>query len=389
MSVRLTRPIVFPDIPGLCTRQWARVRVHPQAKTWLAVLLAAGLVWRVAYCWVLPFNSGDLVRHLLYGRLVWQHGLQIAATPLVAINPAWEVVAWSNQPYNYPAVALFFFTALSAVATSLAWGRLILTLIEALNAWLVYRTTGRRLLAAIYWLSPVSVYWVSHEGQFEPLQNLFTLLALWQLGRRPMLAWGALLLAVQVKLTAVLLLPWFGWQLAQGLRARPWRAGWLPLAFISMVACLPSFIAEQYFPSLRQVFHYSAPLQFSPYYGNIFYQYLAGWVPDWLVVWNHVVTYGLLLVLLLAALRGAVRLSLLAPVAFLLLLMTHHNVQFWYILLWLPFVVPLPDGVLRTMLFVMHPLLELFGLRQMLCPHTQILFGSDVFLDVTPFQELR
>ena len=108
---------------------------------------------------------------------------------------------------------------------------------------MIGRFTGQRWLGAIYWASPASIWWVSHEGQFKPLQSLFLIAAILALKHHRTLAFLLLALAIQVKLLAILMLPWFLVQV--------WREG-KNTRIASLVALLvglaPSLLAATQYP---------------------------------------------------------------------------------------------------------------------------------------------
>jgi len=97
---------------------------------------------------------------------------------LVELDPKLGWVAWSGLAYNYPVVALLFFTGIAKLSPTIFFVKFALTFIEAVNTAVIFRYTNQIWLALLYWASPISIWWVSHEGQFEPLQNLFVLVAL-------------------------------------------------------------------------------------------------------------------------------------------------------------------------------------------------------------------
>ena len=186
----------------------------PKAKStyalWAFILLLlsiAGL--RFYYCTQLPVNTGDITRHIYYGLYTSQKGLSAAGMSLVELDPHISNVAFPFLPYNYPIITLLFFTLVAKLSPTIFCSKFLLTLIEAFNSLLIYKYSKERLLTLIYWASPISIWWVSHEGQFEPLQSIFVISALYMLQNKKPLAFILLSLAVQVKLTAILFLPYF------------------------------------------------------------------------------------------------------------------------------------------------------------------------------------
>ena len=357
-------------------------------------------------------QTGDLVRHLCYGTLVGRYGFGVAGRTLDSL-PLFHLagVSWSFVPYNYPIVTLAFFSGVAALLPSLFFARFALTLIEAANAALVWRASGSRWLAALYWAAPVSIWWVSREGQFEPLQNLFVLAALcllkslWPADPRsccrpygtrrdggtpvPALKGGAegesslrdcnepaivckagdsaksarlgplafllLALGVQVKLSALFLLPLF---LITVWRTDRRRLFACLLAFLG--GLIPTLLALQAYPILNAISGSLGALNYNPYYVNPFDKLMVTrhWTPAWLALLNAAVTWPLLLFLAWRFLRSSARWELLAPLLFLIAIKTHANVQFWYMVLWPAFVLPISDRRLRWTLFALYPLLD-------------------------------
>ena len=322
---------------------------------------------RLAQCAELTVNSADIVRHLLYGLLVGQEGYGAAGQPLFAYPVSWPPVPWGGVPYNYPPIALAFFTSVAAISPSVFFAKLALTIVEAVCAWLVTRLTASRWLGLLYWACPVSVWWTSREGQFEGLQNLFVLGALLLLRHQRLGAASvSLALAIQVKVTAVFLLPLFV--------VLSWRAGRAPAlraGLAGLIALAPTLLAAAHYPVLEQVFGMSAPLRYNPYWWNPLDEAMFGWNPSWMVIGNEVASYGLVAMLLYFVFRATPgeRIFFLAPLLWLAFLKGHSNVQFWYLMVFPSMVCAVPDPRARRALLLAWPLLDLRSLLQ-------ILFGA-------------
>lgn len=315
----------------------------------LALALAAIRAIQVE---TLPLITGDVVRNLLYGIAVREWGLGAAARPLADLSQAWRAASWSSLPYNYPPVTLAFFALVSAISPTVFFAKAVLTLVEAANGVLVARLTGSRPLGLLYWASPASIWWVSREGQFEPLQSLFSLLALLALPRFAFAAGVSLALAIQVKLTAVVLAPWIA--------HRCWRASPRALRLAALgfaLGLLPSVYAELRWGALTNVLRFSAPLAYNPYYWN-WTADMFSWNPGWLVFCDEVASYGMLAALVTYAIRTRGAWTVAAPIAFLALCKLHTNVQFWYFLLLAPLLVPIEDRRWRFALIAAVPLLD-------------------------------
>jgi hypothetical protein len=333
--------------------QARRARTEQQRAVFGLVAAAVAVAAiRASQVEALPIITGDVVRNLLYGVAVREWGLDAAARPLAELSSAWRGASWSRLPYNYPPAALAFFTLVSALSPTVFFAKAALTLVEAANAALVARLTASRGLGLLYWASPASIWWVSREGQFEPLQSLFTLLALVALPRFAFAAGVSLALAIQVKLTAIVMAPW----IAQ----RCWRASprALQLAALGLgLGLLPSVYAELRWGALSNVLHFSAPLTYNPYYwdwtANMF-----SWNPGWLVLCDQLASYAMLAALVTYAIRIRSAWTVAAPIAFLVLCKLHTNVQFWYFLLLAPLLVPIEDRRWRFALIAAVPLLD-------------------------------
>lgn len=316
----------------------------------VAILAVAAL--RVYECTRLPVETGDVVRNLLYGLAVGAHGPALAGQPLVEISSLWRTAPWAQLPYNYPPLTLAFFSAVAALSPTVFAAKLALTALEAGNAWLLAQTTGSRWLGVVYWASPMSIWWVSREGQFEPLQTLFTLLALLAATRAPLAAGAALGLAISVKMTAAALLPWLAYTLWKaGPRACALGAGGLALA------CLPALAAELSYGGISNVFRFSAPLVYNPYYWD-WTARMFSWNPGWLIAANQLASYGSLAALIALAVRSRRPLAFAAPIAFVLFCKLHTNVQFWYFVYLPALLVPIPNPAWRFALIALCPLLD-------------------------------
>jgi len=343
-----------------------------------AVIAFGVLGLRLYHCTRMPAHTGDIARHLLYGLAVNRWGLAAAAHSLVEFNPAFASISWSHLPFNYPVLTLLFFSAVAAILPTLFFARLCLTLLEGLSAIFIYGTTGERWLALLYWASPLSIWWTSREGQFEALQNVLVFLALYLLKRRPAIAFLVLGLAIQVKLSAFLLLPVF-------VLALPTRATRQTLACLGGFAAslLPTGIACLYYPALAQI-QYSAPLLYNPYYWNILDRPMFSWNPGWMIWFNQIGSYGILTLVLVWFLRSKNRVAYLAPIAFLVACKWHKNVQFWYMQLFPSFTLPIPEPRLRLVLFLVVPLLDIYSLAMVWCGPLYLGVGG-YYGQLTPF----
>lgn len=259
----------------------------------LGWLFVAATIYRLYLCLQVPITSQDLLRNMGFGKEFWKYGLTIYnyAAEHFAGNRYAHI--WPGTHYTYPALAILFFALVSKIWPALFFGKLVLTAIEGLNAFLIWKISDDHLLALLYYISPASLWWFSRDGQFEPLVVLFGLIALYLLSRRPQWAYLNLALAIQTKFTPGFLLPYF---LTKKIG---WREG---LFFI--VGFIPSILftlgSEYIFP-IFTAGHMKGACNL--YAWNIFDAKKMCFNPFWLVVANALLTYGILVLCLVFALR--------------------------------------------------------------------------------------
>lgn len=329
----------------------------------VVLVVAAVRLW---FCSSVPVNTTDLIRSIHTALYVLRDGPAVAGTPLVELDAGLAALGWASAPYSYPPLALPFFVVIAWISPTMFAAKLALTLIEALNAGLIARISGSRWLGAAYWASPASIWWVSGEGQFEPLMAVFMLGAITLIRRRPLWACALLGLGVNVKLSALLLLPWCMWVLG---RERPADRVGAALSF-SMAVLVPLAVAALWYPVVEGVTGLATTLRYNPYYWNVLDRSAFRWNPTWLIAVNAVATWAVLAVLVVKAWRsegGWPRLG--GAIAFVVLVKISALAQFWYFLLFPAFVMPLdgePGRVdLRWWLVALSPLLDVNSLVEL------------------------
>jgi len=60
-----------------------------RARTWVIVAAVAVAALRLYECGLLPTETGDIVRNVLYGVAVDSHGVSAASRPLTELSSAW------------------------------------------------------------------------------------------------------------------------------------------------------------------------------------------------------------------------------------------------------------------------------------------------------------
>jgi hypothetical protein len=128
---------------------------------------------------------------------------------------------WSDQGYIYPPLALLFFSFFGTLGIGLFWVKLVLTFCDVATALLI----GRALSwwgALVVFSAPISVWYTSHEGQYESLVTLLMALSVLCV-RRGFWRWAgvAFMLALQSKQLAVLIAPYLLFEIFQ----RSWAEG--------------------------------------------------------------------------------------------------------------------------------------------------------------------
>ncbi len=320
------------------------------ARIGFTVAYLAVLTLRFEYCLEAPANTGDLLRHARYGLLVSRHGLAKADVPLAEVDPAFERIAWSDRPFNYPVLTLWFDVLVMGIYPTLFSLKLALTLVEALATAAVFLYSRDKWLALIYWSSPVSIWWVSHEGQFEALQSLMIVLALLALRRSRALGWFALAFAIQVKLFAVFMIPYFlltARRPRQLMRELPWLA----LGFAPTVA------ASFFYSPVRNAL-FSNAMRYNAYYWDILHPSIFNWNPPWMIAANQITTWAAIGALTFLIVRGRYRSECLAALGFLVAMKLATNVQVWYLAVLPAMVLPIESTRLRRAMFLLAPLLD-------------------------------
>lgn len=331
------------------------------------LLIAVGAVaaLRLVMCARVPVNTGDILRHIHTALYVLRDGPAVAGVPLVQLDAGLQGLSWAGAAYSYPPLVLPFFTIVAALSPTLFAAKLALTLVEAANAALVARITSSRWLGVLYWALPSSIWWVSGEGQFEPLMALFMLAAVALVRSRPVAALALIALGFHVKLTAVLLVPWL---VVTVWRERPEALVRAGLAFVAALV-LPVLVAGIWYPVVQGIVGIASTVRFNPYYWNVFDDAIFRWMPPWLRIANALASCGVLAFMLVQAGRTRAWWAYGGAIALLLLVKVSALAQFWYLLLLPAFVMPVErePGRLdaRLLLLALVPLLDVYSLVEL------------------------
>ena len=310
---------------------------------WLFFLIT---IYRLYFVFQPPLRSTDLLRNIGFGKEFWRYGLGIYDHPAQDFVGTTYATLGPERYYAYPVVALLFFALVAKIWPSLIFGKLVLTALEGLNAFLVWKISKDRLLPLLYFANPVSLWWVSREGQFEPLMISFALLALYLLPRHSPGAYFSLALGVQSKLTPVFLLPYL---LSK-------RAGWREFFSFSL----------GFFPSLIFSLNNGYPSRFverrleahvcNAYAWNIFDPSLLCDSPAMLVATNALVTYGILFLCLFLMVRRRGFVEYVGLLVFIVVLKSLGVGRPWYLLAVPLMAMPISERWDRRLFFVLGAL---------------------------------
>lgn len=320
--------------------------MHPAMYAFIGIAVLV----RLYQCTQVPANTGDVVRHLVYGVGVLTAGPALAGEAIIDFAPHLSWISWARNPYNYPPVALLFFSILTTIHSSVFAAKLLLTLFECINAWLVARITGDKWCGVIVLWAPAAIWWTSREGQYEVLQTFLALLAILALNRRFVVAAFCLLaLAIQTKLLVVALLPWFLWKVwkfddSKSKTVMASAAGFL-------AGCLPTFAALFFYPAVGNVLKYSTPMTLNLFHWLPIPEYMKG-MPPGLDIWMQLAVWTMTGLLAFAVWKTRNLAALLPAILFLLIMRTSPHTLFWYWLAMIPMLVLIPDSRMRRWLFV-------------------------------------
>ena len=324
-------PALIP-LPG-----W--VRSHTFRARLPVFLIGLTLIVRVAFCVSPPSDTSDLYRHLGFTSHWWENPADFYHRVPTDFGEEFWTRFWGEMGYIYPPLALLFFAPLGSLGVGLVWVKMILTIFDLLSACLIGRTlswwAGLLLFSA-----PVSVWYTSHEGQYESLVTLLLVLSILSARRGRWIVCGSFFqLALQTKQLALFAAPYFLWEIFQrtsDLRRKAFTrfaAGW----FVTLLPFLPFY-------------HWRHDLWLLPLVnqGNVLNSYY--WPAFWTftgmehfdgvsrlrISWNEAVSLISLVVLLAFVVRGSLMRRLpqdLPSIGFWSAIKSMSWVMNWYVLL--------------------------------------------------------
>ncbi|HEY1685929.1 MAG TPA: hypothetical protein VGG19_14285 [Tepidisphaeraceae bacterium] len=345
-------------------------------------LIVLGGVVRGYHVQLLPMMS-DSVRQLYYAQSILRIGPAAASKIPMELNPAWRHITGPWQPYIYPPLTLVFFLLFALTWPTLFAIKLTLTLIEAVNAILLAKLTGNKWIGVIYWLCPISIFWVSHQAQYEPAQNLLVLLALWMMRKNLPAALALTVLAIELKVMAFVLLPLVLIRInRQQLRVQAWAM------LAGALALIPFLIGEYYYPFISNFRTYGAYNDVSSYFWNP-WDPVCSHIPLWQLIPQEIISDALVVILFIGVWKSRYRLSYIPAILFMVIVKFHKNMMPWYLVAWPCFLVPIPERWVRNVCVILWPFLDVVAIYFIVCnvydprPHDMIVNGI-----VSVFQRL-
>jgi hypothetical protein len=305
------------------------------------------LILRICFCTQAPIETTDLYRHLGFtAHFLDNPEAFYWLTPIEFPDEFWSDF-WDEVGYIYPPFALLFFCFFGTLGIGLFWVKLVLTLCDLGTALLIGRTTSW-WAGLLVFSAPISVWYTSHEGQYEGLVTLLMVFSIFCIRRgRWILAGASFMLALQTKQLAILIAPYLFYEIFRHLRFNrvmlkslvqlPSARGFLLGFGVTLLPFLPFYYWR---PDL-----WLLPLQnqenlLNPYYWPFFCSNVSIAHFDecsyFRVIWNIVVSFSPLVILALFLGRGNFLRKLpqtLPTLGFWILMKSAAWVMNWYMLL--------------------------------------------------------
>jgi hypothetical protein len=285
-----------------------RRRLEGTPRAWFISLFLVTLAIRLWCCTLAPEDTSDLYRHLGYT----SHLLENPRAFYWMLPTAWPgehwTTFWTEVGYIYPPLTLLFFAFFGTLGIGLFWVKLALTLLDLGSALLIARASSW-WAGLLVFSAPVTVWYTSHEGQYESLVTfLIVLSVLAARNGRWIMAGAAYMLALQTKQPAILIAPYLFYEILIRRHLHPVRAiaGFLGGFAAAFLPFLPFYLWRHDLWLL--------PLQnqenvYNPFYWPLFWHPAAmahfEEVSRFRMAWNAVVTNLPILILVLFLTRGS------------------------------------------------------------------------------------
>ncbi|HEY2732351.1 MAG TPA: hypothetical protein VGI70_00120, partial [Polyangiales bacterium] len=136
------------------------------------------------------------------------------------------------------------------------------------------------------------------------------------------------------------------------------------LIFFSL-SFAPSIYAQLRYPMLQALASGSRSLIYNPYFWNIHARRMFGWNANWLIASDEISSYGLALALLIALAIDRRIAAYVGPLLLLFFIKTSRLCQPWYLLTFMPVLLPIQNPKARLSLFALVPCLDVLAALQM------------------------
>jgi Gpi18-like mannosyltransferase len=335
----------------------------PAFEQWVWLLFLLALVYKIYACFQVPAVTSDVLRHLGYSSHALDNNFSIYTTKAEDFRPEIWTRYWSNQPYIYPPVTLVFFYLFSVFHLGIFWVKLVLTLIDCGCAYLFYKHISK-LAALLFFCAPVSLWYTSHEGQFEILQTLFIILNALSVKKQKWFLSGFwFAISVQVKQFGVLILPWILYETWNSrnendqslLKIISKAFQGLILGFLPF---LPFYIQSPWLIFLPITS--GSTLIYNPFAWNLLNPNLFGWNPKYLVIWNALFSYATFSIIVIVSIiawknrKFSISISTVPLTLFWFITKSLKWGQFWYSIVAPSFLFCLSRKSLIHLLLVLH-----------------------------------
>ncbi len=299
----------------------------------LLLFFLLAIAYRLYACFQVPLLTTDVFRNLGYGSHAMENNFTIYQTRAINFKPEPWSVLWPDITYTYPPAALVFFYTFSIFQLGIFWVKLTLTIIDLFCAYLFYRHVSK-LAATLFFCAPVSLWYTSHEGQFEALETLLIILSVLTIRAKQWRIAGFLLaISFQVKIWGILVVPWLLYE--------AWRSRSHP-SFTSLLGKVAQGVVLGFIPFLPYYLQkpdllltpFKDPLSHFINFNPFTWNPLA--TSHWTFYWFSFWTYMALIALVIAGIDGWKKrhsIFSLSPLAsFLVILKSLKWAQFWYLI---------------------------------------------------------
>ncbi len=310
-------------------------------------LVSVGALLRLFHCFQAPFATTDLLRNIGYGKAFHEYGFQIYDLTPCDLSPWPSQFLWESHHYTYPWATILFFGLVTGIHSSMFFSKLVLCVLDVVNAFLAYKITRDRWTALLYWLNPIVLWYGSQEGQFEPYVAFWMLSAILALHKKKPYAYGLLGIAIQTKLFPVFLGPYFLLKMSWREPKRLIRQfGW---ALASAVPTVWAMSQSQY---LMRLFSSGYVPRVNPITWSLGSVELYAFYPYWIVLLNFLMSICFIFLCFWAVKRGADFMELVPALLFLVIVKSSQIGQFWYLILLPAFCLTVREQRLRRLLML-------------------------------------